>query len=182
MPVYEYQKIDLYHATSDDVYMADIRFEVGKAWLDDQKMTYRDVQLLRYHANVWEKLDTEYLGMKDGNYQYRATCGGFSYFATALVKDAAIMPASPPAAQSGMPAGTGASVPSPSPSASERKAPTMPTPRVTPFPAPENSLPEFPVAAMALIGAGCVVLIGSGWYIRRWWIRRQNPALFRDYD
>jgi hypothetical protein len=40
----------------------------------------------------------------------------------------------------------------------------------------------FPLATIALVGAGCVVLIGSGWYIRRWWIRRQNPGLFREYD
>jgi hypothetical protein len=34
----------------------------------------------------------------------------------------------------------------------------------------------------ALIGAGCIVLIGSGWYVHRWWIRRQNPALLWEYD
>ncbi|MGB9175816.1 MAG: hypothetical protein WCB46_03660 [Methanoregula sp.] len=34
----------------------------------------------------------------------------------------------------------------------------------------------------ARIGAGCIVLISFGWYVRRWWIRRKNPALFREYD
>jgi PKD repeat protein len=40
----------------------------------------------------------------------------------------------------------------------------------------------FPYTSVALAGGSGVVLIGSGWYIRRWWIRRQNPALFRKYD
>jgi hypothetical protein len=47
---------------------------------------------------------------------------------------------------------------------------------VTPQPAP-----GFPLTTVALIGAGCIVLIGGGWYVRRWWIRRQNPALFEEY-
>jgi len=34
-----------------------------------------------------------------------------------------------------------------------------------------------------LVGAGCVVLVvGISWWVRRWWIRRQNPALFREFD
>jgi len=40
----------------------------------------------------------------------------------------------------------------------------------------------FPVTILALFGAGGVVIAGSAWYIRRWWIRRQNPALFKEYD
>jgi hypothetical protein len=49
-------------------------------------------------------------------------------------------------------------------------------------PAPVMPGTRFPLATIALIGTGCVVLLGSGWYVRRWWIRRQNPALFREYD
>ncbi len=49
-------------------------------------------------------------------------------------------------------------------------------------PAPAAPASGFPLMTAAFIGAGCVVLKGSGWYVRRWWIRRQNPALFREND
>ncbi|MDD1694181.1 MAG: hypothetical protein LUQ71_05605 [Methanoregula sp.] len=39
----------------------------------------------------------------------------------------------------------------------------------------------FPFTTAALAGAGSVLLIGFGWYIRRWWRYRQNPALFEEY-
>jgi len=42
--------------------------------------------------------------------------------------------------------------------------------------------PGFPVMTAVLIGPGCVVLAGSGWYVRRWGIRRRDPALFREYN
>ena len=40
----------------------------------------------------------------------------------------------------------------------------------------------FPFATLMVGGTGVLVLVGGVWYIRRWWIRRQNPALFRKFD
>jgi hypothetical protein len=34
----------------------------------------------------------------------------------------------------------------------------------------------------AFIAVGCVDIVGGGWHVRRWWIRRQNPVLFREND
>ncbi|WP_321506519.1 C1 family peptidase [uncultured Methanoregula sp.] len=59
-------------------------------------------------------------------------------------------------------------------------APVIPT--ATPVPAPVQSQPQFSIMTIVAIIAGIVVLIGIILVIRRWWIRRQNPALFRKYD
>jgi len=42
--------------------------------------------------------------------------------------------------------------------------------------------PDFPLRTIALIAGGVLVLTGARYFTRQWWIRRQNPALFRDYD
>nr|WP_320161892.1 C1 family peptidase [uncultured Methanoregula sp.] len=55
-------------------------------------------------------------------------------------------------------------------------------PTATPVPAPPQSSPQFPVVMVVAIIGGFAVLIGGILLMRRWWIRRQNPALFRDYD
>src|SRR5271157_1974783 len=39
-----------------------------------------------------------------------------------------------------------------------------------------------PVASVVAGVAGIGVLTGGGFLVHRWWIRRQNPALFRKYD
>jgi Uncharacterized conserved protein len=41
--------------------------------------------------------------------------------------------------------------------------------------------PSFPVTPV-VIGAAVIAIVSAGALIRRWWIRRQNPALFRRYD
>ena len=60
--------------------------------------------------------------------------------------------------------------------------PASVVPTATPVPAPPQSSPQLPVVTIVAIFAGIAILIGCILLIRRWWIRRQNPALFRDYD
>jgi hypothetical protein len=60
--------------------------------------------------------------------------------------------------------------------------PASVVPTASPVPALPQSSPQMAVLTIVAIIAGIAVLIGCILLIRRWWIRRQNPALFRDYD
>jgi len=182
VPVYEFHKITLYHATNDDINQAKIEFTVSPSYLESQKMTYRDVQLMRYRDKVWEKLPTEYEGMKDGEHLYRATTAGFSYFATVIVKDATIMTTT---TTTTVPTLAGQAQISQKPTAIPVKrtvalttAKTQAAPPVTDTPKPAGMSIPFYIFGIA----GIIILCISIVIVRRWYIRRQNPALFRKYD
>jgi PGF-pre-PGF domain-containing protein len=177
VPVYEFHKIDLYHATSDDVNQAKIEFAVSPSYLDSQKMTYRDVQLYRYHDKTWEKLPTEYLGMKDGSHLYRATTPGFSYFATVLVKDATIVTATttaPTPALRQQVTTTPAAI-----LTQHTVVPTVVRTQAAPPVTPAQE-PAFPLPMLMGVIAGIVILCLAVVTARKWHIRKQNPGLFQD--
>jgi len=52
----------------------------------------------------------------------------------------------------------------------------------TPVPVPPQSAPQIPFVVIIATIAGIGILAGVILLLRRWWIRRQNPALFREYD
>jgi hypothetical protein len=110
---------------------------------------------------------------------FSAVSPGFSLFAIAGTPTvltppgvaATQEPVSTPAAQEQVPA-----------PAAVAKAPVTTQTTTPPAPVKAPAGPSsFPVVP-ALIGLCCVGFIGGGWHVRRWWIRRQNPALFREYD
>jgi hypothetical protein len=39
-----------------------------------------------------------------------------------------------------------------------------------------------PVIAVIVGIGGIVIVVAGGVFAYRWWIRRQNPALFKEYD
>ncbi|MDD1687852.1 DUF3344 domain-containing protein, partial [Methanoregula sp.] len=176
-PVYEYQKIDLYKATSDDVYQAVIEFTVSKSYLDEQKMTFHDVQLLRYTNKAWEPLPTEYVGVRNGDYVFKATSSGFSYFATALVKNATSVTVTEVTTT----VTPGITVTPETTVVTSRKTavPTIAKTLAAPLETPEAPTTPLPMVIFGI--AGIIVLAISVVVIRKWWIRRQNPALFRKY-
>jgi PGF-pre-PGF domain-containing protein len=178
--VYEYLMITPLHYGT--ITGATILFNVPQSWLDENHINPQDVVLYRYTGGQWVALPTTLVKTANGHVYFSARTPGFSWFAigaaehpvTATMTQALqpmsgnLIAASP--ADAAMTAGTAAA-----------PDPALTTTTIAPTATPSNE-PGFPYAAVAVIGAGCVVLIGGGWYVRRWWIRRQNPALFREYD
>jgi hypothetical protein len=62
---------------------------------------------------------------------------------------------------------------------------TTTIPQTTAVPAPANvpaGSSGFPILWAVTGICGIVIAATGGFLIRRWWIHRQNPALFRKYD
>jgi PGF-pre-PGF domain-containing protein len=183
-PAY-YLDINIKWVREDAVKEGDIRFSVDDGWLKEQGITPADLVMMRYHDNTWRELPTRMEKYSNGRYYYGATTSGFSYFAVTRK-------------------GTGASITTPTLTStvtftqqiksesmtSAATRPVTPTPvrakpvttttTVPPVSYPES--PEFPTLWIVFGVAGFTGFILIIVVIRRWWIRRQNPALFRKYD
>jgi hypothetical protein len=182
-PGTHYQYITLDPAQYTTITGAQIVFSVPESWLAENHFSPGDITLDHYAGSQWNTLPTTMLKTENGMVWFSATSPGFSPFVIT--------------GQAGTSAGStvtahaspvpGSSVPSQAP-ATRASTPAISVAglpaaqQTTALPAPALSDPGFPLATVALIGAGCIVLVSSGWYIRRWWIHRQNPALFREYD
>ena len=171
-----YQYVDLVPSGYKTITGATITFSVPLSWLAEHKVGPEQVRLSHHAGPGWVELPTTPGTSANGMQSFSAVTPSFSIFAiisvtnsqtnvTSYSPDATVVspaaPASPPP--------TGA-VPS-APAARETTA----APPIAPQPVTAS-----PFMAVALIGSGCVILVGSGFLTRRWWHRRQNPAPFRD--
>jgi hypothetical protein len=173
-----FQYFTLMPARFGTITNAIINFTVPQSWLDDNHIAPGSIVLYHQTANGgWEALPTTVLYTKDGTVYYSAQSNGFSLFAIAGTPTAAtpvvtataprgimseVVQTPAPAAVTNVPVTTQTTVPS----------------HAAQAPAGSSAFPILPV----LIGACGVGLVGGCWYLRRWWIRRQKPALFRESD
>jgi len=91
--VYEYDQVGMYWADDSEISKATIEFRVSKNWLSQNGYSFDDIVMLRYNeeSKQWEQLPTEFIGEENGNYLYRATTSGFSWFAIGYEKGATIV-------------------------------------------------------------------------------------------
>ena len=170
-----YQYINLVPARYTSITRAVVNFTVPQAWLDENHIAPGSIVLYHQTANGWEALPTTVLYTKDGTVYFSSESNSFSLFAIA-----GISTVTTPATISTMQGIMSAMVQTPAPAAVAKAPVTTQTtapPAATPQPAAPSPLLNI-VPVIAAIG----VLAGGGFMVRRWWIRRQNPALFREND
>jgi hypothetical protein len=115
------------------------------------------------------------LSAKDGTVYFSAQSNGFSSFAIAGT------PAEPAAVTA---VATQEIISTPEPQQTPAPAAVAKEPVTTRTTAPPATTPQpaasSPLVNIVLVIAAISVLAGGGWYARRLWIRRQNPALFEE--
>jgi PGF-pre-PGF domain-containing protein len=166
-----------------------ITFAIDAGWLEKYHLGPEDIVLMHNVDGAWVELETTYDYASGGVYYFSAKTPGFSYFAIAGRAAGSVETAEVIGTAETVPSNviesTGENVKASGPVtySSARTVSSQPAAAET---TAAISVPAgragFPPAAIAMAGAGCVVLIGGGWYVRRWWIRRQNPARFTSDD
>ena len=159
-----------------------IWFSVNDQWIRDHNVNPADIVLMRNHENRWSELPTTFDHQAGNAYYFDATTPGLSYFAIVAKlpglpsNSTAILPANPVVQTSSQISTTKPAVQP----YYQNPVTTMKTSTIIPSVDSPQSGSPINWAIAGLIGS--IVLIGIMYLIRRWWIRRQNPALFREYD
>jgi hypothetical protein len=170
-----FQYISLVPARYDSITKAVINFTVPQSWLDENHIAPGSIVLYHQTANGWEALPTTVLYTKDGTVYLTAQSNGFSLFAIAGAPTVATPPVAAPTTEI---VSTPVQEQTPAP-ASSVKAPVTTQTTAPPAASPQPSAPS-PLLNIVLVIAAIGLLAGGGFMVRRWWIRRQNPALFEE--
>jgi PKD repeat protein len=171
-----FQYISLVPARYTTITKAVINFTVPQAWLDENHIAPGSIVLYHQAANGWEALPATVLSTKDGTVYFSAQSTGFSLFAIAGTPTS-LTPATVATTQGSM----SAVVQTPAPAAALMKAPVT-TQTTSPPATPAKPAAPSLLLNIVLVIAAIAIPASGGFIARRWWIRRQNPALFREYE
>jgi len=178
--VYEY--VDITPARYTTIDEAVISFTVPVAWLTEHQLTPQNVVMYHLVGQTWVALPTTLVNVVNEAAYYTAVGPGFSRFA--ITGQAGVTSGTPlatltPAGQTYGDLSPATAAKTPIPAAVTIRPETTQT---TAIPAASQPAPALPLQTLAIVGGIVVVLVTGGFLIRRWWIRRQNPALFREND
>ena len=159
-------------------------FDVPTTWLADKGYTKNDMTLMLWDpaAKTWSSIPTAIIGEKQGTITYQSIAPHMSEFAIAYKKGAAAQAlASVTAIQTSVvPASTTTTVMTTN---TPSVRPTSPTPTQTIAPAPVTPpTGGIPLTTMVMTVVGIIIIVAGAFLVRRWWIQRQNPALFKELD
>ena len=180
-----YVEIDVVGINPDAIDHGTITFSVNGQWLSDHDVNPANIVLMRDHNSQWTTLPTTFDHQTGNTYYFDATTPGFSYYAIVAqtpgtTTNATMSSSESSVVQTATPVFTTIPVSQP-----HAQNPVMTKPVTTPTtiaPTVISPILGSPLTlAIAGVG-GIVILIGLIYLVRRWWIRRQNPALFRKYD
>jgi PGF-pre-PGF domain-containing protein len=174
--VYEY--FSLVPARFTSITNAVINFTVSQSWLDENYIAPGRIILYHHTANGWTALPTTVLYVKDGTVYFSALSNGFSLFSIAGTPGNPATPVSTVKTQAVVSSPVQEKVP-----VQAAVTQSLVTTQTTAPPAttPKPSAP-WTIIDIILGIAAVSVLAAGGFLARRWWVRRQNPALFREYD
>ncbi|MDD4483513.1 MAG: PGF-pre-PGF domain-containing protein, partial [Methanoregula sp.] len=179
------ESIDLVGVNPSSVQSGTITFAVLGSWMREHGVKTGDIVMMRNHDGTWAELPTT-SGQVIGDIHYfTATTPGFSSFAVATRLNTTATgnaTANVTAATTGFTSSQTSPVTT-SVTTVTTRATTIPETTAVPAPA------EVPVGSSgipilwAVAGVGGIAVAACGGFlIRRWWIRRQNPALFQKFD
>lgn len=188
-----YFEIEPVGINPDTISSGVIMFSVNGQWLASRDRTPEQVALMRNHDSRWTALPTTLLRQSGDTYYYRATTPGFSYFAivagTGTVAANATVTATPvptTTVTNGNATPTAAVILARTPAsvkatAIQTSAPVITgTTAVPAAGAPAGGSGGFPLLTLLAGICGIVIVAVGAVLVRRWWIRRQNPALFKE--
>ena len=172
-----YQYLTLVPARYSTITGAEIVFSVPESWFAEHTLSPGAIALNRYANSQWNTLPTRILKTENGHVFFSSASPGFSYFAIIGISRSSADVGSEEPAQEQTPVALSHNNVT---QAAEKPAPAA----TTAAPVPPTSKAEPPVflIVLAFIGIGGVALVAVGIVARRWWIRRQNPALFRKME
>jgi PGF-pre-PGF domain-containing protein len=166
----------------DAVQQGAVVFSLDRAWLTTNNHAPTDIVMFHAKNGQWEQLPTSFIREETGRVWFSAITPGFSRFAVAAgnvslsPQQATEIPPLTGTISEVSPAMQVTDIPERSSSARMMPVATTDALPALDYPTQGNGLPLVPIVIAAVI-----ILVGGGFLVRRWWIHRQNPALFREY-